>query len=138
MRFDSPDDVLGAVDIDNFTCEMFRLPHTFGWLDCRDLAHAGDGEPIQCGEAVHIFDGTTVSAADDVTNAIQRYLDTVGDGWTLDQHVIVMALQRLSPSQEIENIVWYYVPADQPSWQTSGLLDAALRQAEHCDEDTDR
>ena len=70
--------------------------------------------------------GPSVSAADDVTNAIQRYLDTVGDGWTLDQHVIVAALQRLNPQQEIENIVWYYVPADQPSWQTAGLLDAAL------------
>ncbi len=79
-----------------------------------------------------------MSAADDITNAIQRLLDNHGDGWTLDQHVIVMALQRLSPQGDVENIVWYYVPADQPSWQTSGLLDAALRQAEHCDEDTDR
>ncbi len=78
-----------------------------------------------------------MSAADDITNAIQRLLDNHGDGWTLDQHVIVMALQRLSPQGDVENIVWYYVPADQPTWQTSGLLDVALRQSETCDEGTE-
>lgn len=78
-----------------------------------------------------------MSAADDVTNAIQHYLDTHGDGWTLDQHVIVMALQRLSPQGDLENVVWYYVPADQPSWQTAGLLDRAVRLSDEATEDTD-
>lgn len=78
-----------------------------------------------------------MSAADDVTNAIQHFLDTQGDGWTLDQHVIVMDLQRLTPSQEIENIVWYYVPADQPDWQTAGLLERAIRLSENSTEDHD-
>jgi hypothetical protein len=86
---------------------------------------------------MHVSDGTTVSAADDITNAIQRLLDNHGDGWTLDQHVIVMALQRLSPQGDVENIVWYYVPADQPDWQTAGLLERAIRLSEATTEDHD-
>lgn len=73
----------------------------------------------------------------DIGRAIQKMLDEHSDGWSLAQHCIVMALERVKDGR-IESTTWYWCPADQPDWMTDALLEAAMRQREAmCDDDDD-
>lgn len=61
---------------------------------------------------------------DDLRAAIQAWLDSQGDGWTLAQCVIVMGLERVT-DDGVESTPWLWAPPDQPEWITDGLLIAA-------------
>ena len=60
-----------------------------------------------------------------IRDAVQHLLDTIGDGWTLTQHVIAMGLERVHDG-EIEAIPWVWHPSGQPEWMTRALLADAL------------
>lgn len=57
--------------------------------------------------------------------AIQRLLNSLGDGWTVTQYVVAMGLERMDSEGAVEATAWYWAPSEQPDWQTSGLLDEA-------------
>jgi hypothetical protein len=61
--------------------------------------------------------------------AIQALLDSLGDGWALAQHVIIMGIERVIDG-EIEATSWYWCPASQPEWMTDGLMDHGMRLRE--------
>lgn len=72
-----------------------------------------------------------------IREAIQRFLDETGDGWTLTQFVVAMGLQRINSDGSLESIAWYASPTDQPDWQTGALLEQAseLHSEAEIDED---
>lgn len=74
---------------------------------------------------------------DKIREAIQEFLDTEGDGWTLTQFVIAMGLQRINSDGSLESIAWYHAPDGQADWQTSGLLEEANMLHKNADEDDD-
>lgn len=57
--------------------------------------------------------------------AVQAMLDSHGDGWSLSQVVVCMALERVNPNGEVESMPWLWAPPQQPGWMTAGLIDAA-------------
>ena len=57
-----------------------------------------------------------------VREALQAILDAHGDGYQLAEHVIVMGLERVT-AEGIESTAWYWAPASQALWKTSGLLE---------------
>ena len=61
--------------------------------------------------------------------AIQALLDSLGDGWGLAQHVIIMGIERVVDG-EIEATSWYWTPPSQPDWMTDGLIDHGMRLRE--------
>jgi len=74
---------------------------------------------------------------DRLRNAIQRLLNSEGEGWVLDQFVIAMGLQRVTSENEVESTAWVWAPAEQPDWITDGLLRTATELREDADVDTD-
>lgn len=62
---------------------------------------------------------------DDIRDTIQKFLNTLGDGWTISQYVVAMGLERIDSEGKVESTAWYWAPPEQPDWQTSGLLDEA-------------
>jgi hypothetical protein len=78
-----------------------------------------------------------MTPVDRLRNAIQKLLNTEGDGWVLDQFVLALALQKVTSDGHIESTAWVWAPADQPDWQTDGLLRAAAELREDADIDTD-
>jgi len=78
-----------------------------------------------------------ITPADRLRNAIQRLLNAEGEGWQLDQFVIAMGLQRVTSTNTVESVAWVWAPAEQPDWQTDGLLRAAAELREDSDIDTD-
>lgn len=71
---------------------------------------------------------------DRIRAAIQGLLDALGDGWTLTQHCIVMGLERVHDGR-IEAISWWWAPAEQADWMTTGLLEHALELRIPADDD---
>ena len=69
-----------------------------------------------------------------IRHAIQALLDTIGDGWTLTQHVLIMGLERVYDGQ-IESACWYWTPPGQAEWMTSGLIMEAIDAREGSDTD---
>ena len=63
--------------------------------------------------------------ADAIRAALQGLLDSLGDGYMLTQHVVVMALERVCDG-EIEATCWYWSPPGHPDWMTAGLIDQAI------------
>lgn len=61
-----------------------------------------------------------------IRQAIQEHLDSVGDGWSVDQFVVAMGLVRITPGGEVESLPWTCSPAEQPVWQTNALLHEGL------------
>lgn len=70
-------------------------------------------------------------------NAIQKLLNAEGDGWCLDQFVLALGLQRITSDGTVESTAWVWSPAEQPDWQTDGLIRAASELREDSDIDTD-
>jgi len=66
---------------------------------------------------------------DHIRVAIQGLLDSLGDGWTLAQYVIIMGIERVTDG-EIEATSWYWCPSSQPEWMTDGLIDHGVRLRE--------
>lgn len=59
--------------------------------------------------------------------AIQAVLDaTDTDGWQVSEFVVAMGIERMRPDGSIEATSWVWAPPEQPDWQISGLLQAAL------------
>lgn len=73
-----------------------------------------------------------MNPADAIRHAIQSLLDTLDDGWTLTQHVVVMGLERVYDGQ-IESSSWYWAPPGQAEWMTSGLIMEAIEAREGSD-----
>lgn len=69
--------------------------------------------------------------------AIQQLLDAEGDGWHVSQFVIAMGLERVDSNGRLESSPWIWAPADQPSWQTTGLLDQAVELQSEAEETED-
>jgi len=63
--------------------------------------------------------------SDQLRRSIQQLLDQHGDGWAVTQYVVVMGLERLDSSGQVESIAWLYTPLEQADWQTTGLLEHA-------------
>jgi len=78
-----------------------------------------------------------ITALDRVRNAIQKLLNSEGEGWVLDQFVIAMGLQRVTSGNDVESTAWVWAPAEQPDWITDGLLRTATELREDSDIDTD-
>jgi len=78
-----------------------------------------------------------MTPVDRLKAAIQKLLNAEGDGWVLDQFVIAMGLQRVTSGNDVESVAWVWAPAEQPDWQTDGLLRAASELREDSDIDTD-
>lgn len=78
----------------------------------------------------------TTEPAEGIRGAIQRLLDADGDHWHVAEHVVVMALERVTPDG-IESVVWCWSPPDQPSWKNSGLLHCASDLIDNYDTDMD-
>jgi hypothetical protein len=78
-----------------------------------------------------------ITPVDRLRNAIQKLLNAEGDGWVLDQFVLALGLQRVNSDGEIESTAWVWAPAEQPDWQTDGLLQAASELREDSDIDTE-
>jgi hypothetical protein len=74
---------------------------------------------------------------DEIKNAIQRYLNSIGDGWSVTQYVVAMGLQRMDSEGNIESIPWCHAPDDQPAWQTEGLLQKAYDLFEDSEVESD-
>ncbi len=74
---------------------------------------------------------------DKIREAIQEFLNTEGEGWSLTQYVIAMGLERIDSDGNVEAIAWYYAPDGQADWQTGGLLEEAsgLHQSTESDDD---
>lgn len=62
--------------------------------------------------------------SDELRAAIQAWLNSHGDGWTLSHCVIAMGLERVTDNG-IESTPWIWAPDGQPEWITDGLLIAA-------------
>jgi hypothetical protein len=56
-----------------------------------------------------------------IREAIQAFLDTIGDGWTVTNFCIPMGIERVNAG-EFESTVWMYEPPFQPNYTTDGLL----------------
>ena len=78
-----------------------------------------------------------MTPVDRLRNAIQKLLNAEGDGWVLDQFVLALGLQRVNSEGDVESTAWVWAPAEQPEWQTDGLLQAASELREDSDIDTD-
>jgi hypothetical protein len=78
-----------------------------------------------------------ITPVDRLRNAIQKLLNAEGDGWLLDQFVLALGLQRVNSDGEVESTAWVWAPAEQPDWQTDGLIQAASELREDSDIDTD-
>jgi hypothetical protein len=78
-----------------------------------------------------------ITPVDRLRNAIQKLLNAEGDGWILDQFVLALGLQRVNSEGDVESTAWVWAPAEQPDWQTDGLLQAASELREDSDIDTD-
>ena len=78
-----------------------------------------------------------MTPVDRLRNAIQKLLNAEGDGWVLDQFVLALGLQRVNSEGDVESTAWVWAPAEQPEWQTDGLLQAASELREGSDIDTD-
>lgn len=74
---------------------------------------------------------------DGIRQAIQNYLDSEGDGWSLTQFVVAMGLERIDSDGDVESLAWYCAPKDQADWQTKGLLQNATELHETSDVDED-
>ena len=70
-------------------------------------------------------------------NAIQKLLNAESDGWMVQEFVLALGLQRMNSDGHIESTAWVWAPAEQPDWQTDGLLRAASELREDADIDTD-
>jgi hypothetical protein len=70
-------------------------------------------------------------------NAIQKLLNADSDGWIVQEFVLALGLQRMNSEGHIESTAWVWAPAEQPDWQTDGLLRAASELREDADIDTD-
>lgn len=70
----------------------------------------------------------------DIRAALQAMLDQHGDGWQVAQFVVALGLERVNADGELESSPWIYAPAQQPEWQTDGLMDAAM-ELRHCEVD---
>jgi len=78
-----------------------------------------------------------ITPVDRLRNAIQKLLNAEGDGWVLDQFVLALGLQRVNSDGDVESTAWVWAPAEQPDWQTDGLLQAASELREDSDIDTE-
>ena len=78
-----------------------------------------------------------ITPVDRLRSAIQKLLNAEGDGWLLDQFVLALGLQRVNSDGEVESTAWVWAPAEQPDWQTDGLIQAASELREDSDIDTD-
>ena len=78
-----------------------------------------------------------ITPVERLRNAIQKLLNAEGDGWILDQFVLALGLQRVNSDGDVESTAWVWAPAEQPEWQTDGLLQAASELREDSDIDTD-
>ena len=78
-----------------------------------------------------------ITPVDRLKAAIQKLLNSDGEGWVLDQFVIAMGLQRFTSNNEVESTAWVWAPTEQPDWITDGLLRAASELREDSDIDTD-
>jgi hypothetical protein len=78
-----------------------------------------------------------MTPVDRLRSAIQKLLNAEGDGWLLDQFVLALGLQRVNSDGEVESTAWVWAPAEQPDWQTDGLIQAASELREDSDIDTD-
>ena len=78
-----------------------------------------------------------ITPVDRLRNAIQKLLNAEGDGWILDQFVLALGLQRVNSDGDVESTAWVWAPAEQPDWQTDGLLNAAAELREDSDIDTE-
>ena len=72
---------------------------------------------------------------DELLSAIQAVLDAAGDGWTVNQFVVSMGIERITSDGELESTTWWTAPRDQPEWQTTALLNQTLddRANQDCD-----
>lgn len=61
---------------------------------------------------------------DPIKDAIQKVLDTHGDGWAVAQFVVGMGLERIVDDQ-VEAVPWIYAPMGQPDWMTEKLIEMA-------------
>lgn len=68
---------------------------------------------------------------------LQEILDADSEGWLLDHFVIVLGLQRITASGEVEHTAWVTGPRDQADYVTDGLLSAAVEMREGCDVEGD-
>jgi hypothetical protein len=66
-----------------------------------------------------------------IREAIQKMLDAHPDGWSVAQHVVCMALERVVDGR-IESIAWHWTPPDQPDWMTDALIERAIRARDDC------
>jgi hypothetical protein len=78
-----------------------------------------------------------ITPADRLRNAIQKLLNAEGDGFIVDQFVLALGLQRIDSDGKVQSTAWVWAPAEQPDWQTDGLLRAASELREISDIDTD-
>ena len=81
--------------------------------------------------------GIPVTPAERLRNAIQRLLNEEGEGWVVGQFVLALGLEKVNSDGAVESTAWVWAPADQPDWQTDGLLRAAAELREDADIDTD-
>lgn len=61
-------------------------------------------------------------SADPIRTAIQQVLDAYGDGWTIADFVVVMGLERVSSTGELETMPWWCAPPQQAEWVTDGPI----------------
>lgn len=69
----------------------------------------------------------------DLRAAIQAWLDSHGDGWSVGHCVVVMGLERTTDEGGVESVAWLWAPPEQPEWMTDGLLIAAERMRDAAD-----
>lgn len=74
---------------------------------------------------------------DPLREAIQKFLDENGDGWTLTQYVVAMGLEKINIDGSVEAIGWYHAPEHQADWQTSGLLEQATELHKNAETEDD-
>lgn len=61
---------------------------------------------------------------DEILAALQRQLDSEGEGWTVTCYVTVVGCEQLE-SGHVVSQSFRYVAEDQAAWVTNGLLDEA-------------
>lgn len=96
------------------------------------MAQAHRSAAPDCGQGFPV-----ISPADRLRNAIQKLLNAEGDGFIVQEFVLALGLQRITPDGAVESTAWVWAPAEQPEWQTDGLLQAASELRESSDIDTD-
>lgn len=78
-----------------------------------------------------------MSLTDRLREAIQAIIDDEGTGenWCLSQFIVVMGLERVDVQGNLEATAWYWCPAHQPDWMTTGLLETGMEMRAAADLD---